>query len=227
MKKIQIVLLFSAILVPSLATAFTFDRNVPKGVQGQITEDLRFVAGIQANATSDLHKQIFGAVSGRSYAEFFKSRVTGIGVNDCGNGNAVACVIPFMDPSKMWLTKNYIKFSHPQIARMMVVYHESRHTESAHGNWGHADCPDPFLNTDGSPIKSIWTGAPLANEPACDETPFGSYGSSLIMLKNISKSCTNCTDKVKMDAGIYADDQFKRIISEGAIRDIQNDLYRD
>jgi cyclophilin family peptidyl-prolyl cis-trans isomerase len=53
----------------------------------------------------------------------------------------------------------------------------------------------------------------------------GSYGSSMIMLKNISKYCTNCSDKVKLDAGIYADDQFKRIIDEKAIQDIMSDLY--
>ena len=131
----------------------------------------------------------------------------------------------FPDPSKMWLTQNFIQFSHPQIARMMVVYHESRHTETQNGNWPHATCPTPFLDKDGKDMVSIWTGATLAGEPACDVTPFGSYGSSMIMLKNISKFCSNCTDKVKMDAGIYADDQFKRVIDPKAIAEITADLY--
>src|SRR4029077_10697536 len=136
-----------------------------------------------------LHQKIFGLgpVAGPGYTRFFESRVTGIGLDDCGSANAVACVIPFQDPSKMWITQNYIKFSHPQVARLMVVFHESRHTEEQNGNWPHANCPEPFSNASGQPMKSIWTGASLAGEPACDSTPFGSYGSSLIMLKNIAK----------------------------------------
>jgi hypothetical protein len=108
---------------------------------------------------------------------------------------------------------------------MMVVFHEARHTETQNGNWGHATCPTPFLNKEGKEMRSIWTGASLAGEPACDETPLGSYGSSTIMLKNIQKFCKNCTDKVRMDAGIYADDQFQRIIAEEAIKSMQKDLY--
>ena len=212
---------------PTTSMAFTFDQDVPATVQTQMTQDLNFIKTIQSHTQSDLHKEIFGAVSGDSYDHFFNSRVTAVGLNSCGDSNAVACVIPFFDSSKMWLTKNYLKFNHPQVARMMVVFHESRHTETDNGNWSHATCPSPFLGVDHKPIHSIWTGADLADQPACDETPLGSYGSSMIMLKNISKYCTNCTDKVKMDAGIYADDQFKRIIDKKAVQDIKNDLYRD
>ncbi|HLD99810.1 MAG TPA: hypothetical protein VJB59_06100, partial [Bdellovibrionota bacterium] len=138
---------------------------------------------------------------------------------------AVACVIPMYSSSKMWLTENFVKFSHPQVSRMMVVFHEARHTEVKNRNFPHATCPVPFKDADGQDMKSIWTGATLAGEPACDKTPFGSYGSSLIMLKNIQKFCLNCTDKVKMDAGLYADDQFKRIIDQNAIQAIKKDLY--
>jgi hypothetical protein len=217
----------TAIMLPATSFAFTFDNNVPATVQTQMTKDLAFIKTIQSSTQSDLHKQIFGAVNGDSYDHFFNSRVTAIGLNSCGDSHAVACVMPFFNPSKMWLTNNYIKFNHPQVARMMVVFHESRHTEVDNGNWSHATCPSPFLGTDNQPIRSIWTGADLADQPACDETPFGSYGSSMIMLKNISKFCTNCSDKVKMDAGIYADDQFKRIIDTKAIQDIKQDLYRE
>ncbi len=187
--------------------------------------DMNFVGTIQGSATSPLHQQIFGAVNGPTYLQFFDARVKAIGLSGCGDPNAVACVIPMMGSSKMWITQNYIKFSHPQIARSMVVFHESRHTEVNHGNWGHANCPTPFNDPQGNPIKSIWTGAVLAGKPACDITPFGSYGSSLIMLKNVSKFCANCTDKVKTDAGIYADDQFKRIINPQAVAAIKKDLY--
>ena len=126
----------------------------------------------------------------------------------------------------MWLTQNFVKFSHPQVARMMVVFHESRHTESQNGNWSHATCPSPFQDANGNDMKSIWTGASLAGEPACDVTPLGSYGSSTIMLKNIQKFCTNCSDKVKMDAGLYADDQFGRITDADAAKQMQDDFAK-
>lgn len=233
MKKIHLLTLMGVFAVQSLvqssiqsAYAFHFDRKVPQEIQDQIIQDLAFIRTVQGSTQSDLHKQIFGPVSGENYYHFFDSHVSAIGLNNCGSASAVACVIPAYSNSKMWLTQNYIKFSHPEIARLMIIFHEARHTEVQHDNWPHATCPNPYLDSNGKPYQSIWTGAPLADEPACDETPFGSYGSSLILLKNISKYCSNCSEKVKMDAGIYADDQFNRIIDQGARSDIKSDLYR-
>ncbi|OGR58143.1 MAG: hypothetical protein A2X36_16320 [Elusimicrobia bacterium GWA2_69_24] len=208
------------------AMKYTFDSDVPADIQSQMRDDLAFIGGLQGQGASKLHAQIFGAVDGAAYTRFFESRVKGIGMDDCGNGNAVACVIPFFNPWKMWLTQNYIRFSHPQVSRMMVVFHEARHTEVSHGNYPHASCPEPFRDENGNDMTSIWTGASLAGEPACDKTPFGSYGSSMIMLKNIQKFCSSCTDKVKMDAGLYADDQFGRVTDAKARKQIIDDLYR-
>jgi hypothetical protein len=205
--------------------ALAFDSDVPAAIKTQMLEDLGFIKTIAGSGATPLHRRIFGAVDGPSYDAWFRSRVYSVGLNDCGSSKAVACVIPFEDPSKMWLTQNYIKFSHPQIARLMVVFHEARHTETQNGNWPHAYCPDPFQDANGDDMKSIWTGASLAGEPACDTTPFGSYGSSTIMLKNIQRFCTNCTDKVKMDAGLYADDQMGRITGADAKSQMLKDLY--
>ena len=217
--------LSALVLAPALAHAYTFDNDVPQAVKTQITNDMVFIKSLKGNGATPLHQQIFGQVDGTIYGNFFESRVQGVGMNDCGGGKAVACVIPFMDSSHIWLTHNYTDFDHPQIAKMMVVFHESRHTEDANENWPHATCPTPFLDNQGHDMKSIWTGASLAGEPACDSTPFGSYGSSTIMLKNIQKFCTNCTDKVKMDAGIYSDDQMGRITGADAKAQMQKDLY--
>ncbi|MBI5209702.1 MAG: hypothetical protein HY927_07020 [Elusimicrobia bacterium] len=205
---------------------YTFDSDVPPAIQAQVRDDLAFIKGIQGTKATPLHQKIYGKVDGAAYTQFFESRVTGIGMSGCGNGNAVACVMPLMGPSKMWLTQNYIKFSHPQISRMMVVFHEARHTEARHLFWGHATCPDPFKDADGNDMKSIWTGALLAGEPACDKTPLGSYGSSTIMLKNIQKSCANCTEKVRMDAGLYGNDQLDRITDADARREMEADFGR-
>ncbi|MCX5789368.1 MAG: hypothetical protein NTX64_12795 [Elusimicrobia bacterium] len=211
-------------IMSKTAKGFTFDSDVPADIKKQMLADLDFMKTIQGGSATALHKKIFGAVDGSGYYGWFDSRVTAIGLDDCGSANAVACVMPFSDPSKMWLTNNFIKFSHPQVARMMVVYHEARHTESQHGNWSHATCPTPFRDDQGKDMKSIWTGAKLAGEPACDVTPLGSYGSSTILLKNVQKYCSNCTDKVKMDAGLYADDQLGRVIDKDAKRQMQQDF---
>ena len=203
---------------------YIFQPNVPANIQEQMRGDLAFINSIQGQTATPLHKSIFGLVDGPTYTKFFNDRVTSIGMSNCGGGNAVACVIPAKGASKMWLTQNFVKFSHPQVSRMMVVFHEARHTEKKNGFWSHATCPTPFRDANGKDVKSIWTGAMLAGQAACDDTPLGSYGSSTIMLKNISKSCVNCTDKVKMDAGLYADDQFGRVIDEDAKKEMQDDF---
>jgi hypothetical protein len=207
------------------ALGYSFAPDVPESIQKQMSGDLAFIDTVRSNKTSGLHNQIFGKVDGTNYTHFFQSRVTDIGLHTCGSAKAVACVIPILGSSKMWLTSNFTNFSHPQIARVMIVFHEARHTEAGNGHWSHAVCPRPFKDAAGNEITSKWTGATLSGEAACDITPYGSYGSSMIMLKNISKYCTNCTAKVKMDAGLYADDQYKRIIDPNSRNAIHNDLY--
>jgi hypothetical protein len=220
----KIIGLMFVLIFSTANAAYNFDSNVPANIKQQMIEDLQFVTTIEGSQTSGLHQKIFGAMTGATYQSFFENHIEGIGLNSCGSANAVACVIPWAG-KKMFITQNYIKFSHPAIARLMVVFHEARHTESQHGNWGHATCPTPFRDAAGNDLKSIWTGAQLAGQPACDVTPEGSYGSSMIMLKNISKFCESCAEKVKMDAGIYADDQFGRVIDQAARDAITADLY--
>ena len=52
----------------------------------------------------------------------------------------------------------------------------------------------------------------------------GAYGVSVTLLKNISKYCETCNDKVKMDAEIYGDDQLDRIINLVASEELVDDL---
>jgi hypothetical protein len=215
--------LIAGLLLSVSAFAVSFDGNVPEDIQNQMKQDLKFMETIKGSGQTRLHQEIFGAVDGSTYKNFFETHINSVGKSACGGGNAVACVYPFLG-KKMFITDNYIKFEHPQIARLMVVYHEARHTESQNGNWGHATCPTPFLGEDGKEIKSIWTGASLAGEPACDVTPRGSYGSSTILIKNVSMFCTSCSEKVKMDADIYAMDQMKRITSASAKAEMKKDF---
>lgn len=206
------------------AHALSYDSDVPADIKTQMTNDLAFMNQLTGSSQTPFHKEIFGAVDGPTYQKFFETRITAVGMDSCGGGMAVACVQPMFNPNKMWLTQNFVKFSHPQVSRMMVVYHESRHSETKNGNWMHSNCPRPFLDPNGQDMKSIWTGAKLEGQPACDSSYKGSYGSSTIMLKNIAKFCTNCSDKVKMDADMYATDQLGRIDRPAVKQAMLNDF---
>lgn len=217
--------LLALLLVVSFGTAHAleFDREVDAKIKTQFLEDLDFMKSVRLAKSSPFHTEIFGAKGAEEYETYFTSRVESVGMNGCGDPNAVACVIPFWDSSKIWLTENFVKFSHPQIARTMIVYHEARHTESSKGNWGHATCPSPFNDEKGQPYKSIWTGAILEGKPACDSTRLGAYGSTTILLKNIEKACANCNEKVMADAGLYSDDQLNRMINRTEKENMKKD----
>ena len=206
------------------AIAFQFDQNVPGDLQKQFTADVDFVKSVELANPTPLHLEIYQGPGGPSYFDFFNTRVEKVGLNSCGDPNAVACVIPWYGSSAIWLSPNYTKFAHPQIARLMIIFHETRHTESRNSNWPHAVCPNPFLDSQGREIKSIWTGAALAGKDGCDSTHLGAYASTVIMMKNIERSCKTCTEKVKMDAGIYGSDQFNRVVNSVAKGKIKKDL---
>ncbi len=214
--------LMSCLTSPS-ADALQFDPDVEPTLKQQMLNDLSFMNSITSQKSTALHRKIFGSVDGPSYQAWFAKRVFSVGKNLCGSSNAVACVIPSW-ANKMWITPNYTKFDHPQIARLSVIYHEARHTEEDNDNWPHATCPIPFLNESGQDMRSIWTGAALAGEPACDVTAFGSYGSQTILLKNIALNCTNCSDKVKADADLFAKDQLGRIIDAASKTAMKSDF---
>lgn len=224
MIKTKVLTAFTLATLSVNSGAFEFDKEVPANLRQEIMQDLNFMKSLQGSDSTALHKQFFAEkIDGEAYFKFFSDRVTHIGLDDCGDGKAVACVIPWAGSSRIWLTPNYTRFSHPQIAKLMVVYHEARHTEDAQGNWMHARCPRPFLDENGKEIRSIWTGSSLAGEAACDSQVGGSYGSSTILLKNIAKYCSNCSEKVKQDAELYANDQLKRLVGR-AKQDATSDL---
>ena len=212
----------TAFVVPK-AEALKFDADVEPALKQQILQDISFIGSINSVQSSPYHQKVFGQVSGAVYNKWLTDRVFSVGKNECGNANAVACVIPNF-ANKIWMTKNYTQFSHPQVARVSVVYHEARHTEAQNGNWSHATCPTPFLDESGKDTRSIWTGAMLQGQPACDVTAFGSYGTQTILLKNIAMNCTNCSSKVKADANLYGNDQLGRIVDKASKAAMKKDF---
>jgi hypothetical protein len=205
--------------------ALTFRSDVPISVKNQMIDDLKFVDQIQGNMQTPFHRSLFGSLKGQNYKVFFEKRISAVAMDDCGSPNTIACVLTYYKPINiMWLTENYYKFSQPSIARVMTIFHEARHTENKNNNWFHADCPIPFLDENGKDRISLWTGVKLEGLAGCDETAFGSYGISVIMLQNISKFCTNCSEKIKMDADIYSSDELNRMYLPTVKKSMQNDF---
>lgn len=198
-------------------TALQFDSDVSEKLKGQVLDDFAFMQSVQGSKESPLHQEIFGKIDGSNYSQWFNKRVFFFGVDSCGGASAVACV-KSKYKNKIFVTNNYVRISHPQVARLMTLYHEARHTEEENDNWPHARCPSNFAP------RSIWTGRRLNGNAACDATPYGSYSSASVLLNNVSKFCENCSDKVKADAKIYADDQVKRVVNVQAAAAMKQDF---
>ncbi len=221
-------------IASSLAMALSFDADVPVTIKIQMEADLAFIGGIQGSGQTALHKEVFGDVSGITYKKFFESHIQTVGISYCRNGLPVACVFPTINENKLFLTQNFVKLSIPQTARLMVIYHESRHAEKENKllakdigfspNWPHANCPIPFLDNQGRDKTIMKSGEKLEGLPACDTSAYGSYGSSTILFKNLSKFCRNCSDKIKMDADLFASDQLSRISDAGSLKSMLVDF---
>jgi len=194
-----------------------FDSNVSEELRSQVLDDFQLMQSVVSTKESPLHQEIFGKIDGTNYLSWFQTRVKFFGYNGCGGGGAVACVKP-QYANKIWVTGNYTGIDHPQIARLMTLYHEARHTETNNDNWPHARCPSDF------PYRSIWTGKRLAGSYACDSTVYGSYASASVLLNNISKFCDSCSEKVKQDAKLYSDDQVNRVVDADAIAKLKKDF---
>ncbi len=222
MKLIIILSLLLCVSISQANSGLKYDANVAPVVKQQMEDDIVFIKSINGPKTTALYAQIFGKMEGTTLTNWLLSRVKSVGY-EVRNDGAVAYVMMLM-PWKMWLTQNFVQFSHPAIARLMIVYHEARHTEVKSGGNPHATCPTPFKDEKGADMKSIWTGRLLQGEAACDSTPFGSYGSSTILLKNVAMNCDSCSEKVKMDADIYAADQIGRVTNSQAKEQMKQDF---
>ncbi len=217
----KLLLILSSLLliqpVNAVELDLKFDSNVSANLRKQVFDDFNLMGTIAGFQQSPLHEEIFGKIDGKNYLQWFQNRVKFFGFSNCGGPSAVACVNGKYK-NKIFVTGNYTGIDHPQIARLMTLYHEARHTEVENGLWPHAKCPSNF------PYRSIWTGKKLSGNYACDSTVYGSYASASVLLNNVSKFCQNCSDKVKADAKIYSDDQVKRVIDQPSIEKLRLDF---
>jgi hypothetical protein len=188
-----------------------FDPKIPPELRALVNSDLSFVRSIRGSGASNLHRQVFGAVNGQDYISFFAARVKKLNVgDDCRT--YVTSYVSGKDRAAMQICGGYLQEA--QIGRIDTIFHEARHAapEAANGYWRHTACPTPFY------------AKYLEGMPACDASPVGSYGIARIMLKNIEKYCVNCTDKSRLDAALYSDDDIQRIIDKPSRRLLADDL---
>lgn len=234
MKCVELVSLVAALLLLSgeshataqAADALGFSRAVKTEVKAQMVSDLQMLSDLQGTQATPLFQRIFGGLySGATVLDFFTNRIQSVDMDDCGGGAGdTACVDASVDPHKMFLTGNYVTFDMPQIARLSIVVHESRHSEVDKNGWAHATCPIPFLDPNGRPVVGLVSHAKMEGIPACDYTAFGAYGVQLEFLKNTQLNCQNCNDKTKLDAQIFGDDMINRIIDARANQALRADV---
>jgi hypothetical protein len=217
-----------AFYATSANAELNYDSDVPAALHDQLVQDLSVITSLEGTQSpSTTYAKIFGIsrLDGKGLLKFFEDRITGFGMDECGGGPAVAaCVQPFLDHHKMWITPNYIRFNAPLVYRLSVVFHESRHTEAQNGNWHHATCPTPYVDENGNDIKGILSGTLMAGRPACDTTVLGAYSLQATLLKAIERTCVGCTEKFKQDAQIFGDDTVNRISDVPKRQALRKDL---
>ncbi len=203
----------------SAGFGLSFDEDVPEATRRQMTNDLAFVEAISGSGASPLHQRIFGAVDGPSYLRFFSSRVRSVGMSAPAPAEMLAAVDPEKAPGQMLLNRSYVDSEMPEIQRVAIMFHEARHLENSRDHWAHAVCPGVLTDLDGHKWETN-----LAGKRGCDTTPIGGYGLSLVMLRNIERYCGNCSGKVILDAGLFADKISTRIADEAARQALRDDF---
>ncbi len=224
-------LLFLSFSPPALAQSSTefespvrFEAAVTSEIKDQFNSDLQMFFSIQGSGQSPLNQQVYGQMSGEAYRVWFTGRIYSVGIETEVPDGVVAMVEPELFPNQIRLTKLYIGGVVPQAYRLGVLLHEARHTEDDNGFWMHAICPKRYADKNGKPIRGIFSRIPLAKKPACDERLLGSYGIQTIFYANLARYCTNCTEKMRSDAELYALDNLQRIINKEAHDEIAKDL---
>src|SRR4051812_24099624 len=126
----RLIILACTFLLAGTSFAITFDNDVPRDFRLALLSDLSFAYQIKSSSQTPLHKEIFDFKGGRGYKKFFESHITSVGLDSCGGGSSIgACVQPAVNPHKVWVTPNVTKKQLPQIARVLMLFHEARHSE--------------------------------------------------------------------------------------------------
>ena len=222
MQKLLVVLL---LLVGSTAAAelIYFDARVPENSRRLFQTDLDLMRGIEGTTASPRHRALIGEVRGADYLAFLKQRIQFVGYQVAREGRTAAFVqAPYY--TTMFLTSNFSNADTPQMFRVQVYWHESRHGEWAVGGWQHVICPRGATDLHGEEIRGPVSGRSLIGFPGCDNVSDGAYGLSATMMGNLAKNCTNCSEKVKTDSKWLSEDSTGRLLGEPLRKIVVDDL---
>lgn len=160
--------------------------------------DVSALSQVRIKSKASLFKSFFGSSDSSGIQRFITTRVKNIGYSS----QVPEGVLAAAGEGVMFLTPAYHASDSPQVSRLAVVVHEARHLDQS--PWAHVWCPSPYYFTLGSRAYRV---PELEHVPiqACDDTEYGAYGVQYTFLRAIGESCSNCTDKVKMDARLFSD----------------------
>jgi len=211
--------------VVSHARALEWDEKMPGGLRQALEADLDFVKTIRGSEKTERHGRIYGSVDGGDYLKFFVDRIDTVGyAGDTREG--VMAYVQIFDPHTMWVSSNVTKYQTPQTWRVSMLWHESRHSETENGGWGHVICPKTLRDIHGQPLKGRLSGTSLTGKAACDRVADGAYGATATMMGNISRYCENCGEKTKADAEIIFEDGISRLTADALRKELFDDVKR-
>ncbi len=189
-------------------SSFNQSLNAP-GLKVQLINALNYLANIQLSQSTPLHQQFFDqSLNGLGYLAYLKKVRQFIYIPTNSSG---LIAYARAKNSSILITSNfhYVQGSLLEVAATLL--HEAKHLPE-NGGTPHVICPD--LSVSGDVLKGHSTGQPLVGLKACDNVVDGSYGVSIVMLDNVARYCTNCSDADRAKARELADQYLQRIIDK-------------
>lgn len=199
-------------------------ESVPAPVITSLQNTFALIRDLRGTASSRLHDGIFGAIDGQNYLRFVSERIEEIAYEPIPHSNTQVAFVRGAEPTVLYITSNTDASRVPLIYFLDVLVHEARHAEHGVLSYAHVSCPIPFVDFEGNEVRGIITGNPIAGRRACDTTADGPYGIVATLMKNIEHQCETCTEKVRMDAKLFGDDDARRVIDRSSYNELREDI---
>ena len=191
-------------------------------ITAKILNDLRSLLSIQGSTATPLHKKFFGdgPLDGLSYLAYVM-RVHDIFEYDA----SMVSSAPFLQAGidRIYFGKSYFYSSFPLVVRLSALIHEAVHNDTSEAD---QLCPVPFLDEKGRDKITLYGKVKLEGLPACADKYDGPYGRQVVMLKNIEKYCESCDEKMRLEAGRFANELLERFISMEAKKALIDDFSK-
>jgi hypothetical protein len=191
---------YSLIGAPSTAHAIFTMSSDPQALAAKqtIESDFNAVSQFSFSNVSPLFQKIFDGQEAADVTRFFLKRVTSFSWDPSLTDIILASASP--GTTHITVGPALLNSSIPQVYRISTFIHEARHNESK--RWGHVPCKSDYsFKLD----DIVFPETRLAQALFCDRYANGAYGVQYVFLRAIVNSCTNCTEKMKLDAKLYGD----------------------